>query len=481
MNDLWNEKEAIRLKAVQDLEILDTPPESDFDELVKLAAMIFNVPISTVTIVEAHRLWFKAAVGLSVTEMPRDISFCTHAIESEMPLLVADTSKDGRFSNNPSVINDPHLGFYAGVPLRNSQNLAIGTFCIMDKTPRELSAREVEILKIFANQVMKLLELRYQRNQLKQLVFERESINKNLLESEQRWKYALEGTGDGVWDWDIKTNNFFLSKRWKEMLGYDENDLSEDYDTMMSLIHQDDVANFLKKLKTHLANPSEEFEVEFRALRKDGDWQWILSRGGVVQSDAEGKPTRMVGTHTDISARKETEATIWKQANFDTLTGLPNRRMFFDRLTEEIKRSMRAKKMFGLMFIDLDGFKEVNDEFGHQVGDELLVEVSERLNQCIRDTDTSARLGGDEFTVLLPGLAHQADVERIADKILVSLNKPFKLGKVTASISASIGIAIFPKHGLDGDSLISHADTAMYEAKEIGKNCWVMFDSKPNL
>jgi len=481
MNDLWSEQEAIRLKAVHDLEILDTPPESDFDELVKLAAMIFNVPISTVTIVDGHRQWFKAAVGLSVTETPRDISFCTHAIESEVPLLVTDTSKDARFSNNPSVINDPHLAFYAGVPLRNSQNLAIGTFCIMDKTPRELSERELEILKIFANQVMKLLELRYQRNQLKQLVFERDAINRNLLESEQRWKYALEGSGDGVWDWDIKTNNFFLSKRWKEMLGYDENDLSEDYDTVMSLIHEDDEANMLKKLKTHLANPSEEFKVEFRALRKDGDWQWILSRGSIVQSDAEGKPTRMVGTHTDISARKETEEVIWKQANFDALTGLPNRRMFFDRVTEEIKRSMRAKKMFGLMFIDLDGFKEVNDEFGHQVGDELLVEVSERLNQCIRDTDTSARLGGDEFTVLLPGLAHQADVERIADKILASLNKPFKLGKKPASISASIGIAIFPKHGLDGDSLISHADTAMYEAKEIGKNCWVMFDSKPNL
>ena len=288
MNDLWNEKEAIRLKAVHDLEILDTPPESDFDELVKLAAMIFDVPISTVTIVDAHRQWFKAAVGLSVTETPRDISFCTHAIESETPLLVSDTSKDARFSNNPSVINDPYLGFYAGVPLRNSQNLAIGTFCIMDKTPRELSAREIEILQIFANQVMKLLELRYQRNQLKKLIVERDTMNKSLLESEQRWKYALEGSGDGVWDWDIKTNKFFLSKRWKEMLGYDENDLSEDYDTMMSLIHEDDVANMLKKLKTHLANPSEEFKVEFRALRKDGDWQWILSRWGVVQSDAEG-------------------------------------------------------------------------------------------------------------------------------------------------------------------------------------------------
>lgn len=481
MNDLSNGQEARRLKAVQDLEILDTPAETDFDDLVKLAALIFKVPISTVTIVDSHRQWFKAAVGLAVKETPRDISFCTHAIETPNPLVIPDVSQDPRFSNNPLAINEPHLAFYAGVPLRNSQNLAIGTFCIMDTTPRKFSDHELEILSVFGNQVMNLLELRYQRNQLKELTAEREIINKNLAESEQRWKYALEGSGDGVWDWDIKTNHVFFSRRWLEMLGYSEGDLSNDYEAWHSIVHEDDIANVLKKLKTHLANPTEQFEAEFRALRKDGEWQWVMSRGVVVQWNDAQKPARMVGTHTDISVRKETETTIWKQANFDTLTGLPNRRMFFDRLTEEIKRSMRGKKMFGLMFIDLDGFKEVNDELGHQAGDDLLIEVSQRLNRCIRDTDTSARLGGDEFTVLLAGLAHQADVERIADKVLVALNKPYKLGKKTATISASIGIALFPKHGLDGDTLISHADTAMYEAKEIGKNCWVMFDSKPNI
>lgn len=481
MNDFLNEQEVRRLEAVQDLEILDTAPESDFDDLVKLAAAIFNVPISTVTIVDSHRQWFKAAVGLAVTETPRDISFCTHTIETEAPLVVPDTSKDPRFSINPLVLDEPQLGFYAGVPLRNSQNLAIGTFCIMDKAPRELSERELDMLKVFANQVMKLLELRHQRNQLSKMIIERDEINKSLAESEQRWKYALEGAGDGVWDWDINTNQTFFSKRWKAMLGYEDQDLTNEYDTWMSLVHEDDLADVMKKLKSHLENPSEEYRTEYRMLRKDGEWQWVMARGVVVQWDDDGNPLRMVGTHTDISARKQTEEVIWKQANFDALTGLPNRRMFFDRLTEEIKRSMRGKKMFGLMFIDLDGFKEVNDELGHVAGDKLLIQVSQRLNKCIRDTDTSARLGGDEFTVILSGLAHQSDIERIAEKILKALNAPYKLGSKTANISASIGIALFPKHGLDGDSLISHADTAMYEAKEIGKNCWVMFDSKPVL
>lgn len=481
MNDLRNEQEARRLKAVHDLEILDTPPESDFDDLVKLAALIFKVPISTVTILDAHRQWFKSALGMPFSETPREISFCTHAIEAEDTLIVPDASKDPRFSSSPLVIDEPHLGFYAGVPLRNSQNLAIGTFCIMDKTPRKLSEGELEILQVFGNQVMKLLELRYQRNQLKQTIAELDKVNRDLAESEQRWKFALEGSGDGVWDWDMELQTVFFSKRWKEMLGYQNDDIPNTYDTWISLIHEDDRPQVLKSLKAHLADPTQEYEVEFRALRKDGDWHWVMARGVVVKWDEDGKPARMVGTHTDISVRKETEATIWKQANYDALTGLPNRRMFFDRLTEEIKRSMRAKKMFGLMFIDLDGFKEVNDELGHQAGDELLIEVSQRLNQSIRDTDTSARLGGDEFTVLLPGLSHQADIERIGDKIIRALNQPFKLGAKSATISASIGIAIFPKDGVDGDSLISHADTAMYEAKEIGKNCWVMFSSNTKL
>jgi diguanylate cyclase (GGDEF)-like protein/PAS domain S-box-containing protein len=479
MADSRVDQEAKRLKAVHDLQILDTPPESDFDDLVKLAALIFKVPISTITIVDGHRQWFKASLGLPFRETPRDISFCSHTIEAEAPFVVPDAMKDPRFSSSPLVAGEPYLGFYAGVSLRNPQNLAVGTFCIMDKIPRNLSERELKILALLGHQVVKLLELRYQRNQLKQLIEQRDKINKNLQESEQRWKFALEGSGDGVWDWDIQTNTVFFSDRWKEMLGYQSQDISNDYDAWLSLIHQDDIGMVLNKLKVHLADPTEQYKSEFRALRKDSEWQWVMSRGLVVQWDDAGQPSRMVGTHTDISARKETEATIWKQANFDSLTGLPNRRMFFDRLTEEIKRSMRSKKMFGLMFIDLDGFKGVNDVFGHQAGDQLLVQVSRRLNQTIRDTDTSARLGGDEFTVLLPGLSHQSDVERIADKILQALNAPYKWGKKTATISASIGIAIFPKHGLDGDTLISHADTAMYEAKEIGKNCWVMFDSKP--
>ncbi|MDP2246798.1 MAG: diguanylate cyclase, partial [Nitrosomonadales bacterium] len=429
-------------------------------------------------ILDGHRQWFKAAVGLSVRETPREISFCTHAVESSEPMVVADASKDPRFSSNSLVINEPHLAFYAGVPLRNSDDLAIGTFCIMDHAPRVLSDHEMTILRVIANQVMKLLELRYERQSLKTLAADCEQLNENLKDSEQRWKFALEGAGDGVWDWNLKTNVVFFSRRWKEMLGYVEGELPSHYKNWLEIVHKDDTSSVMESLNKHLENRSESFSAEFRAQCKDGRWLWVLSRGIVVEWDASGSPSRIVGTQTDISARKETEELIWKQANFDGLTSLPNRRMFFNRLSEEIKRAARNKKAFAVMFIDLDGFKPVNDKWGHQAGDDLLVQVSQRLTTCIRQTDTSARFGGDEFTVILTGLSDAADVEVIASKVLDSLNQPFDLGGRIAQISASIGIATYPAHGVDGDSLISHADSAMYDAKGIGKNCWVMFDPK---
>lgn len=468
-----NALEQKRLNAIQNLEILDTAAESDFDDLVKLAAMIFEVPMSTVTIVDADRQWFKAAVGLPVKETPRAISFCTHAIEQDEPMVVSDTAHDARFAQSPLVTKDPHLGFYAGVPLKTADNLAVGTFCIMDKKPRQLTPRQLDILKILANQATKLLDLRMQRNKYRDLLIEKELINHTLNETEQRWKFALEGVGDGVWDWNINNDQVILSKTWKQMLGYAEDELTNNKNTWLSLIHKDDLDKAIKSLNQYLQKKTPEFRLEHRLLCKDQRYKWILTRGMVVEINKDGSPKRMVGTHTDISKRKESEDIIWQQANFDSLTGLPNRRMFFDRLNEEIKKSARKKTMFALMFMDLDGFKEVNDEFGHQAGDDLLKAVTLRVSQCIRASDTFARLGGDEFTIILSAIEHAQASGIIAEKILKAISTPFELAVGKVSISASIGVSIYPQHGSTSDKLISVADSAMYDAKAQGKNCWV--------
>jgi diguanylate cyclase (GGDEF)-like protein/PAS domain S-box-containing protein len=349
----------------------------------------------------------------------------------------------------------------------------------MDRMPRALTPEEIDILKILANQAMTLLELRHERNWLKQLLAELDRIYKTLRESEQRWSFALEGSGDGVWDWQVDTDEVFFSKRWKAMLGYAEHEFPNSYEAWYGIVHPQDIAETMARLRAHLNGDAEGYRIEYRIRRKDGEWLWVLTRGLVVERDKSGKPLRMVGTHTDISQRKQSEDLIWRQANFDALTGLPNRRMFFDRLSQEIARATRGRQMFAVLFIDLDGFKQVNDALGHRAGDELLVEVGHRLGECIRKSDTLARLGGDEFIVILSSLKQQSSVERIADKILKAMSRPFNLGGKQAEVSASIGISMFPVHGLGGDSLISHADTAMYDAKEIGKNCWVIYAPRP--
>ncbi|MDY0073328.1 MAG: EAL domain-containing protein [Thauera sp.] len=171
-----------------------------------------------------------------------------------------------------------------------------------------------------------------------------------------------------------------------------------------------------------------------------------------------------------MRARAASEQEIWRQANFDVLTGLPNRRMFRERLEREMRSALRLNSKLALLFIDLDRFKEVNDTFGHELGDKLLHEAARRITACIRETDTVARLGGDEFTLILVNLRNADDCRRIADKIIEALGAPFKLGEQAAFVSASIGITIFPDDGKNIETLMNNADQAMYSAKAAGRN-----------
>lgn len=468
-----NEQESKRLVAVNSLRLLDSSNDIELDALVKLAAKVFEVPISTVTIIDSDRQWFKAAVGLSVKETPKEVSFCTVAIEQNKPLIINDTSKDVRFQNNPLLKRNPNLAFYAGVPLHTSDNYAIGTFCIMDSRPREFTKEQVEILQIMANQVMNLLELKLERNKYRDLMLYKDRVFKEVKASEERLEFAIEGSGDGIWDWDIKNNKATFSRQWKEMLGYTEDEIEDSYDAWLALIHEDDIDTAINNLAEYLKDATGNFRLEHRLLCKNKTYKWILSRGTIVEWAEDGTPKRMSGTHIDITNRKQAEEKIWRQANFDTLTGLPNRKMFFERLNEEVARASRAKSLFALMFIDLDGFKDVNDSLGHQAGDELLKAVTQRVNLCIRELDTFSRLGGDEFTIILSNIESALVIEAIANKILKAINKPFMLKNQEVSISASIGIAVYPKNGKNADALIRRADLAMYNAKAKGKNCWV--------
>lgn len=224
-------------------------------------------------------------------------------------------------------------------------------------------------------------------------------------------------------------------------------------------------------------------------INKTGRWQgevWDRRKdGGVYPAwltintiyNEDKSPYRRISLFSDTTAWKESETLIWQQANFDPLTELPNRQMFYDRLDQEIKKAHRAEKPIALMFIDLDRFKEINDTLGHDMGDILLKEAAQRLTSCVRETDTVARLGGDEFTVILGDIDDPTNVERVALNILNKLEKPFKLKAELGYISASIGITMYPEDATELDELIKNADQAMYEAKNLGRNRYSYFTS----
>lgn len=301
-------------------------------------------------------------------------------------------------------------------------------------------------------------------------------VNGRLRDVEERWRFALDSTGAGVWDVNVPTNQILLSDRCTAMLGFAEDEIDTRVDGWLQLVHPEDLPG-IETVRQQLASGEHDiFNIEHRMRCRDGNWKWIHARGMVVARDTDNKPLRLIGTYLDISTRKDAEETIQRQANFDPLTQLPNRRLFLDRLAQEIAKSRRANLPLALLLIDLDEFKEVNDTLGHDVGDILLQEAGRRIRHCVRDADTVARLGGDEFTVVLTELPdHTTHVEDIAQKIIARLAEPYQLGNETAYVSASIGITLFPRDAEEIDTLVKHADQAMYAAKKQGRNRFCYF------
>jgi diguanylate cyclase (GGDEF)-like protein/PAS domain S-box-containing protein len=425
------------------------------------------------------------------------------------------------------------------------------------------------------------------------------AVSEALRVSEQRWSLALEGGGFAVWDWNLQTGEVQLSKRGKQLFGFSEDEIGNQMAEWELLCHPDDRAQVLACVKDHFRGRTPSFFVEYRVRCKDGHWKWILTRGLVVDRAADGRPLRMIGTHTDISerhqreddlrlsaavfnladeamvvtnaqnqilsvnpaftaitgyapeevsgrnpsllsakthpkafykamwaqlietgnwsgevlnrkksgevyvewlsikrvlddkgklsnhvavfsditARKATEGRIRHLAMHDALTDLPNRSLLTERLEQAIVRAKRGKTGLGLMYFDLDKFKPINDRLGHEVGDLLLKAVAARVVDCVRESDTVARMGGDEFVVLLSSLDGEKDALAVAEKIRIALCQPFHVAGHTLDIAASVGLAIYPEHGSDEETLMRHADAAMYRAKKNGRNLVVLYQA----
>lgn len=314
--------EAQRIRSVRAYEILDTPPEPEFDALARLASHTFAAPIAVVAMMDSERLWFKSRLGLDIPELDRKVAFCAHAImRPEQPLVVPDLSQDNRFAHNPLVAQPPHVRFYAGAPIRDSDGRALGTIAVIDAQPRQFSAEQ---------------------------------------------RLALS------------------------------------------------------------------------------DLSFLVT--------------------TALDARKRS-LDLERMASTDHLTGIANRARFEASLQAELARARRTGTPVSLICLDLNGFKEVNDTHGHSAGDEVLVEVTRRIQQLVREGDTFARLGGDEFAIVIQNARDNA-VQSLLSRIAPTVAKPIQLsGGNRVQVTTSVGVATTVEEDLNGDNLLARADADLYRDK----------------
>ena len=300
----------------------------------------------------------------------------------------------------------------------------------------------------------------------------------DLKSSEERYALAANGANDGLWDWDLENNKIHFSPRWKSTLGYGENAIGDDPEEWFGRVHSADVGRLRAEIDAHVAAQTPNLECEYRMRHSDGRYVWMASRALAIR-DSNGRSYRMTGSQTDISIRKNAETQLRFNALHDSLTGLPNRLLFLDRLAHCLERTQRHKEFqCAVLFLDLDRFKVINDSLGHIQGDQLLVEVGQRLSAVLRTGDTLARLGGDEFTVLFEEIDDITDVTRLVERIEENLAEPIKLEGHEVVITASMGIAVSSTGYQRPEDMLRDADLAMYQAKSAGRARYEMFDTE---
>ncbi|WP_375262568.1 EAL domain-containing protein [Palleronia sp.] len=431
---------------------MDTPPEEEFDRIVRMASRAFQAKTALVAFVHRDRQFFKARFGMELFETERELSFCAHTIKENHVLVVPDATKDERFKNNSLVTGDPFIRFYAGAPLVTPSGYKLGTLCIIDPEPREnFSIRDCGLLQDLADLVMERLELR-----------RLQALEKS---SRSQFEMISASTSDAI----VCTDSQGVITSWNDAA---------------TTVFQWNATEVLGQPFDVVLHPSLH-EPFHDALRRNssihhGSTPWVGRPLEVVGIDREGReiPIEMSiaqwqvngrfeygASIRNVSERKRIEAELRYAAEHDALTGLYNRAYLQSRLREAEQRDDAVT----LLLLDLDGFKEVNDTFGHSTGDGVLRIVAERLRQAGGRKCFLSRLGGDEFVVLVFGECGLRQAEMLAPDMIASISRPIRYEGRTIQIGASAGLSWRRCGGCGGGELLGNADFALYQAKEEGR------------
>ena len=303
-------------------------------------------------------------------------------------------------------------------------------------------------------------------------VTERNRALGRLQQSEARLRLALEGAREGLWDWNVETGELYLSPQAGAILGFAPDDLPDDIGFWQDLVPEADRKRFAAGLDD-LSTGKIPSLVSEQELSPPGRASiWIDWRASSVEASPGRSARRIVGIFRDITARKRAELQTAYRAHHDSLTGLANRMAYEEQLQRAHVDAELTGRQLAVMFLDLDRFKAVNDSFGHDYGDRLLIEVGRRLQRCLRKTDLVARFGGDEFAILARGYKGPGDITRLAQRIIKTIAEPIRLDKEEVEIGVSIGVTSFPEDRSPAEDLITNADLALYRAKQSGRGTW---------
>jgi len=434
---------ARRLAVVDDYAIREASPEDCLNTYVRLAAALCETPIALVSIVMRDAQHFPARYGLTLQQTSLPASFCVRAIEHTHEILVVpDTLRDPRFSDNPLVVGEPFVRFYAGVPLITPEGVALGTLCVMGPEPRTLDSRSEAALRVLRDAVMATLEEKRQRRW-----------------SHEANPFLFERNPNPMWIYDLQTLKFLaVNDATTRQYGYSREQFLE-----MTL-------RDIRPAHEHAALADRIAQVGHGLAHSKG-WKHRKRDGSLIDVTITSeevrygdRPARLV-LATDITRETQAEEALVHLAHHDALTGLLNRAGFNEAFDKALASASRSNIGGAALFLDLERFKAINDALGHAAGDDLLVCVARRLRALSRQDDLVARTGGDEFVMFVPGLSEREPAERFIADIVEAIRQPFCIENQTHSIGITIGASFYPSNGTTATTLLKAADIAMYRAK----------------
>lgn len=363
-------------------------------------------------------------------------------------VIVEDIAAHPYWENCKDLGASENTGSFWSESIRSTSGLVLGIFAIYRKEPSVPDQQKIALIESAVN--------------LLGIAIERIRAQEEL----HLASYIYTNISEGVLVSDANHKIIALNSAFTKMTGYSLDEIRGKHPFLLHSDRHD--ADFFDNMRQEITQRGH-WQGEIWNRRKDGETFLTWLTINAIRNE-KGDIQRYISIGSDITNKARSDELIWRQANYDFLTSLPNRYMFQDRLDQEIRKSLREKSLLALLFIDLDHFKDVNDTLGHSVGDKLLVKAAERISSCVRDSDTVARMGGDEFTVILPKLHNTMDAEKVAAQIISLLAEPYYVDSETIYVGASIGIAFCPNDSCEVDQLLSNADQAMYASKALGRN-----------